>query len=298
METKYIREFLTLAERGNSTAAAETLFLSKSTLIRHIEALEEEFGVPLFERTRSGFVLNAHGQTFLPFAQKMALLQTQCERALHNVERDPNTVRLCTQCKVIDLVIDFKRKFPQFQVEYRKMADIEKGLQSGSIDIAFLSALPDASEPVTLIPFCREEVLVLLYEGHPLAKRPFLRLEELRQERFVYLCDDPIFEDTFARVFGRIGFSQDIAATVPVGTDLIEMVQAKIGITLIHGKAETTPNPPGLRAIPLDPRLEYDVNLCYRNDVPLLAAAREFVSFTRSWILTHKELNLTMLPDV
>ena len=70
METKNIQEFLALAELGSSYAAAEKLFVSQSSLVRHIQAIEEEFGVPLFDRTRRGFVLTANGQVFLPYAEK------------------------------------------------------------------------------------------------------------------------------------------------------------------------------------------------------------------------------------
>ena len=48
METNYIPEFLALAEYGSSYVAAEKLFVSQSTLLRHVQSIEEEFGVPLF----------------------------------------------------------------------------------------------------------------------------------------------------------------------------------------------------------------------------------------------------------
>ncbi|MCD8018868.1 MAG: LysR family transcriptional regulator [Clostridiales bacterium] len=75
METKYIQEFLVLAEMESSYAAAEKLFVSQSTLVRHIQGIEDEFGVPLFNRSKRGFVLNDAGRIFVDCAKKIALTQ-------------------------------------------------------------------------------------------------------------------------------------------------------------------------------------------------------------------------------
>lgn len=300
METKHIQEFLALAEFGSSYAAAEKLFVSQSTLLRHVQALEEEFGVPFFDRTRRGFQLNLNGQLFRVYAEKMAVLHAQCCKALHNEGGESNTIRVSAECKIIDLMIDFKKAYPQYDINYQKTEDVDKKLQNGEIEVAFLSRMAAMPRNMTAIPFRKEEVLVMLYDTHPLAERESIHLEELRNEKFIYLCDDPIFEGAFAEMFGRIGFSQDVSVTVPVGADLTEMVSAELGITLIHGKAETAPEVPGIRLIPLEPRLEYDVCMYYRNDVPLSKAGHDFVNYVRKWSILHKDVNTTMLrrkPD-
>jgi DNA-binding transcriptional LysR family regulator len=48
------RSFAAVVEAGSLTAAARKLGLSQPTLGRHIEALESDLGVPLFERTLQG----------------------------------------------------------------------------------------------------------------------------------------------------------------------------------------------------------------------------------------------------
>ena len=58
MELKYIREFVSLAETSNYFETAERLFITTSSLSRHIKALEEELGMPLFDRTTRKVVLN------------------------------------------------------------------------------------------------------------------------------------------------------------------------------------------------------------------------------------------------
>lgn len=71
MEVQYVREFLTLVKYGNYLAAADELFISQSTLSKHIFALEKELGLSLLNRTTRKVQLNQYGAAFLPYAQKM-----------------------------------------------------------------------------------------------------------------------------------------------------------------------------------------------------------------------------------
>lgn len=52
MDTRVLRYFLKVAETNNITWAAEQLHVTQPTLSRQIMDLEEESGVPLFDRQR------------------------------------------------------------------------------------------------------------------------------------------------------------------------------------------------------------------------------------------------------
>jgi len=293
METKNIQEFLVLAKTGSSYAAAEKLFISQSSLVRHIQAIEEEFGVQLFDRNRRGFSLNANGKLFLPYAEKIALLQSQCYQTLHPEERALDVIRIAAEGKIVDLIIDFKKEFPDYIIEYQKSDDIETELRTGGIEVAFLSTMTSSQEDLISIPFYKEEVLAVLYEGHPLADRESIHLEELKNEKFVSLCDDVVFEDTFLERYRKVGFIRNPSVSVPVGTDLMRLVKEGLGIALMHGDADTTPEYPGLKVVPLDPRMQYEVRMCYRNDVPLSKAAEAFVNFAKRWRIHYKDMNVS-----
>ncbi|MCD8125388.1 MAG: LysR family transcriptional regulator [Lachnospiraceae bacterium] len=293
METKNIQEFLALAKLGSSYSAAEKTFVSQSSLVRHIQSMEEEFGVPLFDRTRRGFTLNANGKLFLPYAEKIAMLQAQCYQELHPEEKSPDVIRVAAEGKIIELIIDFKKEYPDYVINYQKSDDIETELRTGGVEVAFLSTMTSSHEDLISIPFYKEEVLAVLYEGHPLAERESVHLEELKNENFVSLCDDVVFDETFLERYRKVGFTRKLSVSVPVGTDMIRMVKEGLGITLIHGDAETVPVYPGVKIIPLEPRMQYEVRMCYRNDVPLSKAAGTFVNFAKRWRTHFKEINLS-----
>jgi DNA-binding transcriptional LysR family regulator len=61
MELYQLRTFLTVAEVGHLTRAAEKLFTSQPAVSAQIRTLEDELGVRLFERTPKGMILTSAG---------------------------------------------------------------------------------------------------------------------------------------------------------------------------------------------------------------------------------------------
>lgn len=68
MEIYQLRTFVTVAQQGHLTQAAELLHLSQPAVTAQIKALEEDVGMPLFERSTGGVSLTRAGQEMLPQA--------------------------------------------------------------------------------------------------------------------------------------------------------------------------------------------------------------------------------------
>ncbi|WP_028534846.1 LysR family transcriptional regulator [Paludibacterium yongneupense] len=71
MEIYQLRTFVTVAQQGHLTQAAEQLHLSQPAVTAQIKALEEEIGMSLFERSAGGVSLTRAGQEMLPRAQQI-----------------------------------------------------------------------------------------------------------------------------------------------------------------------------------------------------------------------------------
>lgn len=82
-----IRYFVAVAEEGHVGRAAKRLRLAQPPLSRHIRALEEEIGTPLFGRTPKGMTLLSPGRVFLEHARGIlaavdrAVVVTRAENA-------------------------------------------------------------------------------------------------------------------------------------------------------------------------------------------------------------------------
>ncbi len=71
MELYQLRTFVTVADVGNLTHAAERLFTSQPAISAHIKALERELNVKLFDRTSKGMRLTAHGKILIEKAHQV-----------------------------------------------------------------------------------------------------------------------------------------------------------------------------------------------------------------------------------
>ncbi|WP_373976267.1 LysR family transcriptional regulator [Chitinibacter sp. SCUT-21] len=71
MELYQLRTFVTVAQQGHLTQAAELLHLSQPAVTAQIKALEEQFGLALFERYPGGVSLTEAGKLLMPEAEQI-----------------------------------------------------------------------------------------------------------------------------------------------------------------------------------------------------------------------------------
>ena len=81
MELRHLRYFVAVAEELSFTRAASRLHTAQPSLSQQIRQLENEIGVPLFERTRHHVRLTAAGKLLLSDAQEIGIALVQADGA-------------------------------------------------------------------------------------------------------------------------------------------------------------------------------------------------------------------------
>ena len=84
MTLKQLEVFLAIARTCSFSKGAEELLITQSTASQHIQTLEEEFGVRLFDRGQSGSLLTEAGKLFLERARRIC---SECETSLKTMHR-------------------------------------------------------------------------------------------------------------------------------------------------------------------------------------------------------------------
>ena len=95
MELRHLRYFVSVAELGSVSRAAEKLFIAQPALSAQIRQLEEELGVRLFVRLPRGVRLTQAGESFLGDAKAiLARAQQATVRARERQSGQRATLRL------------------------------------------------------------------------------------------------------------------------------------------------------------------------------------------------------------
>ncbi|MBJ2346263.1 MULTISPECIES: LysR family transcriptional regulator [Pseudomonas] len=191
MTLRQIRHFIAVAETGSISAAAQTAFISQSTLTLAIQQLEEEIGVSLFSRHAKGMTLTHQGHQFLRQAHLILATVDNAKRSLQQStdqvagQVTVGVTSLVAGYYLADLLTRFQRAYPN--VAIRVMEDerpyIEHLLVSGEIDVGvlILSNLEDRhalqTEVLTHSPY-----RLWLPAQHPLLEHDSINLADVARE--------------------------------------------------------------------------------------------------------------------
>jgi DNA-binding transcriptional LysR family regulator len=125
IENFRIRVFRAVAQHLNFSRAAEELLLTQPAITQQIKALEDEFGVPLFDRGGGHIALTAGGKALLPFAERMKELSDEAFAAVaeafgqHAGELTLGASQTIGQYLLPTFVAGFRRTNPKVRVTAR-----------------------------------------------------------------------------------------------------------------------------------------------------------------------------------
>ena len=77
MDIRYLKYILALAETGNMTRAAKSLYVSQPTLSQFLTKQETELGSPLFQRSNGTYTLTSAGILYAEYARKVLSLTSK-----------------------------------------------------------------------------------------------------------------------------------------------------------------------------------------------------------------------------
>jgi len=174
MDLKQLRAFLTIADTGNVTRAAEILHLVQPAVSRQILLLEEDLGAALFERERHGMVLTDAGRTLVDYARRAML---ELERARAEIVAAPTGVGglvtlglLPSTSEVLSsaLMRAVATNYPaiRLRISMAYAGTLQQWLESGQVDAALLYGV-DRSPEIKTKPLIDEALWVV---GPPSAK--------------------------------------------------------------------------------------------------------------------------------
>ena len=229
-----------IASTGSVTRAGTKLHLTQSALSHRLRAIEERLGSPLFLRLGKKMALTPAGQRVLETAHRVLeeLVRAEDDLRVLGVE-GAGVLRLCTQCYtgyhwLPPLLREFQVKHPRVSVQiaadatYRSM----DALLAGEIDLAILTRGADDGR-LNVRPLFKDEMVVVVAPGHPLASRAWVEAANLTSEHLIVYKTDRRESYVFTQILNPAGVEPAKVSFVPLTEAILEMVKAGLGVSVM-----------------------------------------------------------------
>lgn len=241
MELLQIQYFIEVARIEHVTEAARKLHVTQSSLSRTIQRLEEDLGVPLFNRTGRTLRLNEYGRRFLRRAERALLELEQGKKELIDLSgSEHHTLKLAvtTASTLPNILREFRKKMPHihFHVQMVTTQDMITLLQRGEVDVA-LSSPSIQADDIECQTVCFDRILVAVPKGHRLANRKKIPLVELRNEWFVGVKKGFGTRDLVDSICKSVGFEPRYVYEGDEPARLSALVEAEIGVAFMPSTA-------------------------------------------------------------
>lgn len=246
MELRHLRYFIGVAEELHFGRAAARLGISQPPLSHQIQALEEELGVRLFDRSSRNVTLTDVGILFLAEARATV---AQAERAV-------TVARRAARGEIGELMIGFNASAPFVSRIARAIYDFRQGwpevhltmsefpwdrqlgaLSDGTIDIGITRSFsrPNIVPGIRAMPLLEERLVVALRPDHPLAARSTLSFRDLRGEPLIFYTRElgGGFTGELFKLFRAVGVEPQVAQEVREISTLFGLIAAGIGLTVV-----------------------------------------------------------------
>ena len=210
MEIRNLNTFLHAASLQNITKAAAELGYSQSAVSVQIRQLEQELGMPLFDRIGKNIYLTDFGRSLVPYARNAVAAVAAVENFGKSDASLGGTIRIGITDSLFELLMKpllpaYHARFPKVRVELLvdTTVNLTQLLQQGSIDTMCVidDPLPTAQWHIwqqTEVP-----IVLAASPSHPLASRKRVTLRELSGSELIMMEKDAPYNRRFETIMAQ-----------------------------------------------------------------------------------------------
>ncbi len=191
-DLQQLRLFRTVVRCGGLTAAEAELNIGRSTISRHLKALETRLGATLCHRGRSGFALTDEGARVFDAAERLLTAVGRFRTEVGEInDRVRGRLRMALfdktvtnpEAHIADALGDFAARAPEVEVELHVAPTHE--IEAGVIDAAWQVGIIPTYRPSPALDYVHlfdEQMYLYCGRGHPL----FAQTDVAGGERIVW----------------------------------------------------------------------------------------------------------------
>ncbi|MEK5186621.1 LysR family transcriptional regulator [Solibacillus sp. FSL W7-1324] len=295
MEIEQLQYFKTVATMQHMTRAAEVLAISQPALSKSIANIEQNLGVPLFNREGRSIYLNRFGELFL---QSVNVILDEYDRIKEEFEDiiKPGSgevsfgfIHTLGMEIVPELIASTSEAFPnmQFSLTQATSLSLLKRLEEGAIDLCLSQKIESKVIEIETEELFEEELFVIVPTTHPLAKQDAVKFEEVKNEPFIAIKKGNSLRQLVDELFLERGITLNTTFAAEEMHTVAGFVGAGMGISVI-------PNIKGLdhykvKRLKLNPPCYRSVCVSWAKNRYLPPAVSEFKQYLLDYFQQREE---------
>jgi DNA-binding transcriptional LysR family regulator len=296
MDLSQLEVFLTVAQEGRFSRAAEKLYRTQSAVSQSIRKLEEELGEPLFDRSSRDGLLTDAGQVLRGYAERLLNLRAETQEALVEL-KELHKGKLAisanefTALYLLPLLAEFRRLHPMIRITVNRSlgSRIPDDVLRHSSELGVLTYNPQDTQLRSIVVYL-DELIFVVPPSHPLANQRQVSIRQLGAESFVAHNVPSPYRDKVIEAFQRhktplhmnieLPTLQAIKLFVAMGNGVALVPEMSVDAELARGELVRIP----VREL----RLHRKLRMIYRKSASLSHAARAFLQVVETFARDRK----------
>ncbi len=206
-----LKVFVSVARNLSFTKASKELFISQPAISKHIQELESMYGVRLFNRKGSHITLTEAGKLLKLKSESIIEQYNQLAFEMHLLHNElVGELRLGASTTIAQYVLPpllarFTERYPQVKISLfnGNSQEIEQSLFRNELDCGLVEGITRESN-LKYTHFLRDELVVIVRDGHPLANKEELTMDEFRANGLVLRERGSGTLDVFEKALSRL----------------------------------------------------------------------------------------------
>ncbi len=189
MNHSQLKAFHAVAQENSFTKAAAALQVSQPTLSGHVKALEDGYGVTLFQRGGRQVELTEFGKSLFAVTQRYFASEIEALQLLSTAKgllRGRLRIGADSPYHVVPLIAAFSHRFPAVQrsIFFGNSKEVLGNLYARKSDIAILPEI-EADDRLHIIPFRHDRLVIFTHRGHAWSRRKSICLHEVADQTMI-----------------------------------------------------------------------------------------------------------------
>ena len=241
MNITMLKYFISIAELGSLTAAADAHFVTQPAISVGLRKLQDEFGTKLVVPRGRGVRLTRAGEIVLDYARRFARLEEELSREISDLEGlvrgkiAIGTIDAASSYVLPRVFSRFRERYPGIDISLEVMATnpLLKELRAGRLDLVVGTLPVEKGADLEVFPVYTERLLLVARPGHPLARRRDLLPAALAEHPFISFHEGANTRGIIEGVLGGHGVALRVTMTTDSPEAIRNLAAAGLGIAIL-----------------------------------------------------------------